>query len=200
MFSYIKGILDEINEDIAVVENNGIGYEIAIPLRQINTLPQRGSEVKIFTYLQVKEDGLSLYGFLDKESLALFKKLLSVSGVGPKSALGILSLFSPNELKVAILSQDSKAIAKAPGIGIKSAQRIIIDLKDKVDILDVVPVDDLSVSQEVYNDSAAKQEALLALNALGYSDKEAKKALSNIEESAELTVEDYLKMALKYMG
>lgn len=199
MFSYIKGILEEINKDYVVVENNGIGYELYIPSRQIETLPAKGNDIKLFTYLQVKEDGLTMFGFMDKESLCLFKQLLGVSGVGPKSALGILSLLSPNDLRVAILTQDSKTISKAPGIGSKSAQRIIIDLKDKVDIDDVVPVDDY-INEDLNTDSTAKQEAVMALNALGYSTKEAKEALAHIDNSKEYEVEDYLKMALKYMG
>lgn len=200
MFSYIKGILEEINKDYVVLDNSGIGYELFIPSRQIELLPLRGNEIKLFTYLQVKEDGLTMFGFMDKESLSLFKQLLGVSGVGPKSALGILSLLSPNDLRAAILTQDSKTIAKAPGIGSKSAQRIIIDLKDKVDINDVAPVDDDRVNEYLNTDSTAKQEAVMALNALGYSTKEAKEALSHIDNSKEYEVEDYLKMALKYMG
>lgn len=200
MFSYIKGILEEINKDYVVLDNNGIGYELFIPSRQIELLPLRGNEIKLFTYLQVKEDGLTMFGFMDKESLSLFKQLLGVSGVGPKSALGILSMLSPNDLRAAILTQDSKTIAKAPGIGSKSAQRIIIDLKDKVDISDVVPAYDYKVNEDLDTDSTAKQEAIMALNALGYSTKEAKEALSHIDNSKEYEVEDYLKMALKYMG
>jgi len=200
VFSYIKGILEEVGIDSVVLENNGVGYLLSVPAKQIENLPARGSELKLFTYLQVKEDGLNLFGFLDKESLIIFKQLLSVSGVGPKGALSILSIFTPNELRVAILSQDSKAISKASGIGAKTAQRIIIDLKDKVDIDDVVPVDDVRIAEEAATDSVAKQEAVLALTALGYSTKEAKEAVSHVEDNEEYTVEDYLRFALKFMG
>ncbi len=200
MFSYIKGSLEEINVDFVVVENNGIGYKIFVPASVINSFPARGSEIKLFTYLHVKDDGLSLYGFLDKDSLELFRQLLGVSGVGPKGALGILSVLSPNDLRTAVLSQDAKAISKSPGIGTKTAQKIIIDLKDKVSIDDIVPVDDMPVADGALNVSGAKNDAIEALTALGYSVKEAKSAVMKVEDDENYMVEDYLKMALKYMG
>ena len=200
MFSYIKGSLEEINVDFVVVENNGIGYKIFVPASVINSFPARGSEIKLFTYLHVKDDGLSLYGFLDKDSLELFRQLLGVSGVGPKGALGILSVLSPNDLRTAVLSQDAKAISKSPGIGTKTAQKIIIDLKDKVSIDDIVPVDDMPVADGALNVSGAKNDAIEALTAVGYSVKEAKSAVMKVEDDENYTVEDYLKMALKYMG
>lgn len=200
MFSYFKGSLEEINVDFVVVENNGIGYKIFVPASVINSFPARGSEIKLFTYLHVKDDGLSLYGFLDKDSLELFRQLLGVSGVGPKGALGILSVLSPNDLRTAVLSQDAKAISKSPGIGTKTAQKIIIDLKDKVSVDDIVPVDDMPVADGALNVSGAKNDAIEALTALGYSVKEAKSAVMKVEDDENYTVEDYLKMALKYMG
>lgn len=200
MFSYFKGSLEEINVDFVVVENNGIGYKIFVPASVINSFPARGSEIKLFTYLHVKDDGLSLYGFLDKDSLELFRQLLGVSGVGPKGALGILSVLSPNDLRTSVLSQDAKAISKSPGIGTKTAQKIIIDLKDKVSIDDIVPVDDMPVADGALNVSGAKNDAIEALTALGYSVKEAKSAVMKVEDDENYTVEDYLKMALKYMG
>ena len=200
MFSYFKGSLEEINVDFVVVENNGIGYKIFVPASVINSFPARGSEIKLFTYLHVKDDGLSFYGFLDKDSLELFRQLLGVSGVGPKGALGILSVLSPNDLRTAVLSQDAKAISKSPGIGTKTAQKIIIDLKDKVSIDDIVPVDDMPVADGALNVSGAKNDAIEALTALGYSVKEAKSAVMKVEDDENYTVEDYLKMALKYMG
>ena len=144
--------------------------------------------------------GFALYGFLDKDSLELFRQLLGVSGVGPKGALGILSVLSPNDLRTAVLSQDAKAISKSPGIGTKTAQKIIIDLKDKVSIDDIVPVDDMPVADGALNVSGAKNDAIEALTALGYSVKEAKSAVMKVEDDENYTVEDYLKMALKYMG
>lgn len=200
MFFYIKGILEEVAANSVVIENNGIGYEICIPAKQVEALPPKGREVKLFTYLQVKEDALALFGFSDKETLDMFKQLLLVSGVGPKAAIAILSMLSANELKVAILSQDSKAISKAQGVGAKTAQRIIIDLKDKVNIDDVILKDDFDVTEEQNVSSAAKQETVLALTALGYSSKEAKNAVSQVDDNEEYTVEDYLKLALKFMG
>ncbi len=200
MFSYIRGILEEIDIDSVVLENNGIGYKIFVPASQTNSFPRKGSEFKLYTYLQVKEDGLVLFGFLDKDSLSLFKQLLSVSGVGPKGALGILSVMSPNDLRSAILTQDAKGICKAPGIGAKTAQRIIIDLKDKVSLDDIVLSDDTSSSDFSGNISAARQEAAEALVALGYSLKEARNAVLKVEDNGSMEVEDYLKNALKFMG
>lgn len=200
MFSYIKGILEEVDTNSVVIENNGIGYELSIPAKEIECLPPKGREVKLFTYLQVREDALALFGFSDKESLNMFKQLLLVSGVGPKAAIAILSALSVNELKVAILSQDSKVISKAQGIGAKTAQRIIIDLKDKVNIDDVVLKDDNHMSEVQNISSAAKKEAVLALTALGYSSKEAEQAVAQVDDDEEYTVEDYLKLALKFMG
>lgn len=200
MFSYIKGILEEVSADSVVLENNGIGYHLFIPAKEIDILPARGSEIKLYTYLQVKEDGLALFGFSEKESLTLFKQLLTVSGVGPKGALAILSIFTPNELRIAIVSQDSKAISKASGIGAKTAQRIIIDLKDKVDMAEVLPSEDIRMKEDVLMDSVSRQEAVLALTALGYSAKEAKEAVSRVDNNDEYTVEDYLKLALRFMG
>lgn len=131
--------------------------------------------------------------------MELFRQLLGVSGVGPKGALGILSVLSPNDLRTAVLSQDAKAISKSPGIGTKTAQKIIIDLKDKVSIDDIVPVDDMPVADGALNVSGAKNDAIEALTALGYSVKEAKSAVMKVEDDENYTVEDYLKMALKYM-
>lgn len=201
MFSYIKGTVENLATDYAVVENNGIGYKLFVPASQIGLFPQRGNEIKLYTYLQVKEDGLVLFGFLDNDSLGIFRQLLGVSGVGAKSALGILSVMTPNDLRTAILTQDAKGISKAPGIGAKTAQRIIIDLKDKVSLDDIMPGGD-SVSSGEFSVklSVAKQEAADALIALGYSAKEAKDAVARIEEEDSMTVEDYLKKALTFMG
>lgn len=201
MFSYIKGSLEEQNTDSVVVENNGIGYFLFVPISQMKLMPQIGSEVKLYTYMQVKEDGIVLFGFADTDSLDIFKQLLGVSGVGPKGALGILSVLTPNELRTAILTQDAKSISKAPGIGAKTAQRIIIDLKDKVSIDDIALAEDDMPATDVTGDiTAAKHEAIEALVALGYSSKEAKEALSKVETDNSFAVEDYLKMALKFMG
>lgn len=132
MISYIRGPLEEKREDSVVVEAGNIGYRIFIPSSVLGELPGLGEEVKIYTYFSVREDGMSLYGFLSKQDLEMFRQLIGVNGVGPKSALGILSALKPDVLRMAVLSGDAKAISKAPGVGAKTAQRIILDLKDKV--------------------------------------------------------------------
>ena len=138
VISYIRGPLEEKREDSVVVEAGNIGYRIFIPSSVLGELPGLGEEVKIYTYFSVREDGMSLYGFLSKQDLEMFRQLIGVNGVGPKSALGILSALKPDVLRMAVLSGDAKAISKAPGVGAKTAQRIILDLKDKVKAEDVL--------------------------------------------------------------
>ena len=134
MYSYIRGELAEINSDHIVLDVNGIGYQIYIPTNTLNYLPSIGEMVKIHTYLYIREDAMMLYGFLTRDDLDMFKMLITVSGIGPKGGLGILSTLSTDDLRFAVLSDDAKAIAKAPGIGAKTAQRVIIDLKDKMSL------------------------------------------------------------------
>ena len=132
VISYIRGPLEEKREDSVVVEAGNIGYRIFIPSSVLGELPGLGEEVKIYTYFSVREDGMSLFGFLSRQDLEMFRQLIGVNGVGPKSALGILSALKPDVLRLAVISGDAKAISKAPGVGAKTAQRIILDLKDKI--------------------------------------------------------------------
>lgn len=196
MFSYIKGELVGINNDSIVVENNGIGFNIFIPASIISELPSVGSEIKIHTYFLVKEDAMNLYGFLAKDDLNVFKLLLTVSGIGPKGALAILSTITPDNLRFAVLSGDSKAISKAPGIGNKTAQRLIIELKDKLSIEDVFEKEQEGIILPKSDDK--RNEAVQALVALGYSQSEAFKAVNKVAGD-DLSVEDILKLALKSM-
>lgn len=203
MISYIKGEITEIFDDTIVVENHGIGYEIRVPLSLTETLPAVGNEVKIFTYFQVREDGMALYGFLSRQDLLMFQKLLGVSGVGPRAALGILSALRPDALRLAIFTGDAKAIAKAPGVGAKTAQRVILELKDKID-----PNEILSPQESVpegYSSGigaaagTAAREAIEALVALGYSTAEASRAVKQVEVTAESTAEEILKKSLRHL-
>lgn len=143
MYSYIKGTLEETMEDKIVVDNHGIGYNINVPARVLDALAPVGSEVKVYTYLNVKEDAFSLYGFLTKDDIKVFKLLLGVGGIGPKGALAILSVMSTDDLRFAVMGGDAKAIAKAPGVGGKTAQRVILELKDKLNIEDVFEEKDM---------------------------------------------------------
>ena len=202
MYAYIKGILAEITEDAIIVENQGIGYEIAVPGQVFDYLPSVGEEVKIYTYHYVREDAILLYGFLTKEDVRIFKMLIGVSGIGPKGALAILSVLSTDDLRFAILGDDAKAIAKAPGVGAKTAQRVIIELKDKLSLEDAFEQKLANQAQKAELNPAVgvKNEAILALTSLGYSQSEALKVLQGIEISPDDQVEDVLKMSLKQMA
>ena len=202
MYAYIKGILTEITEDAIIIENQGIGYEIAVPGQVLDYLPSVGEEVKIYTYHYVREDAILLYGFLTKEDVKIFKMLIGVSGIGPKGALAILSVLSTDDLRFAILGDDAKAIAKAPGVGAKTAQRVIIELKDKLSLEDAFEQKLANQAQKAELNPAVgvKNEAILALTSLGYSQSEALKVLQGIEISPDDQVEDVLKMALKQMS
>lgn len=140
LFSYIKGTLEEYWEDTIVVESGGIGWNIHVPLSVLDRLPHVGEQIKVYTSFQVKEDSMTLYGFFSRQDLKMFNQLLGVTGIGPKAALGILSSLSPDDLRMAIIAEDSKAIAKAPGIGPKTAKRVILDLKDKISMDEVLPL------------------------------------------------------------
>lgn len=202
MYSYIKGILAEIAENNIVVENHGIGYEISVPGQVLDCLPSIGAEVKIYTYHYVREDAILLYGFLTKEDVGIFKMLIGVSGIGPKGALAILSVLSTDDLRFAILGDDAKAIAKAPGVGAKTAQRIIIELKDKLSLEDAFEQKLANQASTAEKNPAAgvKNEAILALTSLGYSQSEALKVLQGIAIEEDSQVEDVLKEALKQMA
>ena len=203
MISYIRGILTEASGDGIVVEAGGIGYEIRVPLSVLERLPRLGEEVKIHTFLQVREDGVGLFGFLDRGELAMFKQLLGVGGIGPKGALGVLTALRPDDLRLAVISGDAKAIARAPGVGIKTAQRIILDLKDKVSMDDILPAADGSGPDSGGRGDAllgpAAREAMEALTALGYSAMEASRAVGRVEVTGDMTAEDVLKQSLRFL-
>lgn len=204
MYSYIKGELVEIAEDLIVVEANNIGYNIHVPGQVLSYLPERGSEVKIYTYLYIREDAMMLYGFLTRDDLNVFKLLLGVSGIGPKGALAILSVMTTDDLRFAVLGDDEKTIAKAPGIGAKTAKRLILELKDKLKLEDAfesaLEHNGESGSAPGQGTNAVKNEAVQALTALGYSSSEVLKALQNVEITDGMDVETVLKQALKQMA
>ena len=204
MISFVRGTLFSVSENKIEVDTGSIGYEINVPTTVLDKLPPRGQEVLLYTYLNVREDEMSLFGFLTRDALDIFKLLITVSGIGPKGALGVLSAFTPSDLRFAILSQDAKMISKAPGIGAKTAQRLIMELKDKVSLDDGLAHfnDDETVlpsSSGSGADQEAKTEAVMALNALGYSGTEALKAVSKVDISGK-TAEEIIKAALKVMN
>lgn len=196
MFSYIKGELVSVSNDSIVIENNGIGFHIFIPASILSALPPVGSDIKIHTYFLVKEDAMQLYGFLAKDDLNVFQLLLTVSGIGPKGALAILSTITPDNLRFAVLAGDAKTISKAPGIGNKTAQRLIIELKDKLSIEDVFQPEEEGITLPKNDDK--RNEAVQALVALGYYQSESFKAVNKVY-SEDLSVEEILKLALKNM-
>ena len=201
MIDYIKGELTEILSDLIVVETGGVGYNIFVPVSVIDGLPSIGDEMKIYTYLNVKEDEMSLFGFLTRDDLNMFKMLITVRGIGPKGGLGILSTLSTDDLRFAVLSDDAKAIAKAPGIGAKTAQRVIIDLKDKMSLEEAFEKKlEHTTNKVLPENNSIKNDAVLALNALGYSSTESLKAVSKVEITEDMDVEDVLKAALKHMS
>lgn len=202
MISYIKGTLAEKLEDSAIVEAGGIGYRIFVPASVLSELPRLGENVKIYTYFSVREDSVSLYGFMSRQDMEMFRQLIGVNGVGPKSALGILSALKPDALRLAVISGDAKAISKAPGVGSKTAQRIILDLKDKIKAEDVVDsgYEDFSAHAEVSGVGEVGKEAVDALTALGYSASEAAGVVRKVVITETMTAEDVLKAALRHLA
>ena len=196
MISFIRGKLVSSDETSVVVDVGGVGFEAAMPLSDINRLPKYGEDVMIYTYLYVQEDVLSLFGFLDKSAIKTFRGLLSVSGVGPKAAISLLSALTPSELALAVISSDTKAIGRAKGIGPKMAQRIVLELKGKVETADAI---DTSGSVAHTYAPSADTSAVNALIALGCSPSEAQKTVMQIS-GENLTTEDIIKEALRRLS
>ena len=203
MIGYIKGTIEGITQDSIILENNGIGYQIltsGIVLEHIGVLHQ---DTLLFTYLHVREDGIALFGFPTTEELDVFKLLIGVNGIGPKAALAILSVLSVKDLSLAIIAGDVKAITKANGVGKRGAERIIMELKDKLS------VDDYFGNESEYNSSESElsssdyhngiEDTVLALVSLGYSEFEAMKAIKMIPGAEQMDSQEFLKLALKKM-
>ena len=195
MITYIVGEFTEIEENTIIIEAYGVGYEVTVPASVVSMLPPLGSNLKMYTYQNVKEDALDLYGFLTKDDLNIFKLLITVNGIGPKGALSILSSISPDDLRIAVVSDDVKRIQSAPGIGAKTAQKLIIELKDKLKLEDVLYKSDTEVKDA--QSGNVRDEVVEALCALGYSPSEALRAVKNIDIKDGMNSEDILIMALK---
>lgn len=192
MYHYIKGSYVESGRDYVIIDNCGIGYKIYVAPSTISRLGSTGCMVKIYTYFHVREDAIVLYGFLSDDELVMFELLISVSGVGPKAGLAILSSISPSRLKLAIIGGDTKQLMSAPGVGSKTAHRIILELKDKIDKDDIFD-DDV---ETVESTGGTAQESINALIALGYSPVEASAAVRGIDTAGKDT-EAIIKAALK---
>lgn len=202
MIAYIKGTVEEVLEDRVILEAGNMGYNIFMPMGAVEHLLHKGQEIKIHTYLNVKEDALQLFGFLTRDDLNTFKLLLGVNGIGPKAALGVLSGLSADELRFAVLADDVKTISRAPGIGKKTAQKLILELKDKFNIQEALEMKAEHVQVQGTGEadlSDVKKEAVEALTALGYSGADALRAVKKVELTPDMSVETLLKMALKNM-
>lgn len=199
MISYIQGEISEISAESAVIDVGGVGYCVLISAKEASRMPSVGSVVRVYTYLSVREDAMKLYGFLTKEDLDFFKLLITVNKVGPKVAQDILSVMEPQDLRMAILSGDAKTIAKCPGVGPKTAQRIILDLKDKVDIEEALDIA-AGVKEGGSENEEARGDAMEALIALGFPPAQCIKAVRAVENADALTAEEIISAALKNMG
>lgn len=201
MIAYVDGIVEDITEENAVIDVGGLGYNVKISSDTAARLPGIGERVRLYTYTCVREDAFLLYGFLTRNDLDIFKRCITVNGIGPKGALAILSVMDADTLRYAILSGDAKAISKAPGIGAKTAERLILDLKDKVQIDDAMIQREIVANRQGNNsaDSAQIREAVEALVSLGYGQTESVKAIKSIENAESMDSGALLKAALKKM-
>ena len=204
MIAYLKGIIAEVTPTRLVLEVNNIGYEIFISAREASELPGRGEEVKIYTYFNVREDAMQLFGFQSEDDLEIYRLLLNVNWVGPKAALGILSVLTADDVRFAVLSDDAKAIAKAPGIGMKTAKKLILELKDKFTLEEAFEkkLENGASGAEpgAIVESDAKTEAIQALTALGYANSDALRAVRRAEITEDMDTETILKLALKQLA
>lgn len=194
MYEYIKGIFKSIEKEYIVIECGNIGYKIYTSGSTISNIPATDEEVKIYTYQVVREDFIGLYGFLTKDEIEMFTMLIGISGVGPKAALSLMSIASVATLKCSIITGDEKLIVKAPGVGKKTAQRIILELKDRIGIEEAVSE---NLQGQLSMDSEKTGEAMGALIALGYSDKEAEKAMEKVDKTK--SVEEIIKDCLRIL-
>lgn len=197
MIAFVKGKIEEITEDNVVLDVGGIGYNVKVSARVAQSLPGIGKEIKLYTYTLVREDAFLLYGFLSRSDLDIFKQCITVNGIGPKGALSILSTMDADTLKLAILSQDAKAISKTPGIGLKTAERLILDLKDKVSYNDTLIHNEINLYKDMNSLDGTMQEAVEALVALGYGQAESLKAVNQVENAVAMDSGELLKAALK---
>lgn len=202
MITYIRGILEGMEEDKVIVDVGGVGYGIYMAGTAMGRLPALGKEVKIHTHLHVKEDLMQLYGFLTRDELRVFRLLIGVSGIGPKGGLNILNQMTPNDLRFAVLAGDVKAISKAQGIGKKTAEKLILELKDKLELTEAGgnEPEGKTLLQKSAGTGEIQGEAVEALVALGYGSTEAFQAVRSVEIDGDSTVEEVLKKALRQMS
>ena len=194
MFAYLKGNLAFKNNENAVVDVGGVGYSLQIPFSTYRLLPDIDNEVKLYTYMAVREDNISLFGFFSNEEKRLFEQLISVSGIGPKLAVGVLSDIAPAEFSLSVITDDVNRLTKISGIGKKTAQRMIIELKDKMKKEDIN--DNVDVPNVQFSNNSNAEEAIAALQVLGYSNKDAVSMVNSVFKE-DMQVEEIIKLALK---
>lgn len=197
MFYYLKGKLAAKRDNFAVIDVQGAGFRVFTSLSSLTALGAIGSEVTVHTYMNVREDAITLYGFATEEEKTMFEHLLSVSGIGPKAALSILSVTTPAKLAVAVITNDTDTLTKAQGVGPKAAQRVILELRDKLKEIDAIALEELNQYEQI-GDNNALSEAVAALMALGYSQSDAQQAVVGLEaETTEEAVKQGLKRLMK---
>ena len=197
MISYIKGIITDKTEDGVVIETGGIGFGVNASVNTVASLPSVGDEAIVYTFMNVKEDDISLYGFSQKTDIDIFKKLISVSGIGPKGALSIMSSLSTDDLITAIMAGDVKAISAANGIGKKTAERVILELKDKIDLEELYTSSANAPSAKLSMEDQNIKDTILALTALGITASDAARAVKAVPDAGKMTAEQLLKASLK---
>ncbi len=197
MIAYVKGKIDTKTNTFVIIDVQGIGYRVFMPTKSIDNLGEVGREAKVYTYYYVREDNISLYGFSTNEELRMFELLLSVSGVGAKSAITMLSEISPSSFALAVISDDVSKLVKIPGVGKKTAARIILELKDKLKTETAIEANE-EVNIAIEKDNNAT-EAIAALQVLGYTRKEIEKIFEKID-TKNLELEEIIKIALKYLA
>lgn len=199
MIAFLVGEVVSVTDKVLLLDVNHVGFRVNISARDAEDMPPVGEEVRVFTYMSVREDAISLFGFLSQDDLDMYRQLINVNGIGPKGGLGILSAMSADDVRMAVLADDAKAIAKAPGIGLKTAQKLILELKDKIDLEEML-------SRQSHTAAAAKkpssafeanrQEAIALMTALGYSASEALKAVKNADLTEDMTADEIFRAAL----
>lgn len=207
MIASLRGTVDEIGENYVVLDVGGVGYQVFLNTRDLANLPS-GKEVKLYTYLSVTENAMTLYGFLSKDDCQVFRQVITVSGIGPKGGLGIFSVMTASDLRFAVFSDDAKAISKAPGIGSKTAQKLILELKDKLKLEDSLPdagngTETGGGGGDLADKDARKaliRDAVEALVALGYSNAESLKAVRSVKIDDDMTVQAVISQAFKVIG
>ena len=198
MIYYLRGILAEYTEEGLVIEAGGVGYQLTVPTSLLSELPAPGEEVRLYTYYQVTEDSQKLFGFATRDERTLFTQLIKVNGIGPKLAVSLMSALSADEIRLAVVAGDVKTIARAPGMGKKTAEKLILEMKDKVELAKIVSPEKPGSAPVVVSD--AFSEAVAALQALGYSSSEALKTVRSIEAADDWSVDQILQEAFRRLA